>query len=182
MLGGKDISPQCRKPEIVADAAYAMLSKDSKSYTGQFAIDDDVLRAEGITDFDPYAFDPKGVLMPDFFLDALDEAIVGKVLQNDSKSAEQMATESASGEAKKIEQVFDSLKTFITTETIGKAKSLYVFNITIPGAEQEQWYLDLKSESGGTGKGLPSTDPDVTFTLSVDNFRESMINISMRLT
>ena len=58
MLGGKDIGSQCRKPEIMADAAYAILSKDSKSFTGQFTIDDDILKNEGITNFDPYAFDP----------------------------------------------------------------------------------------------------------------------------
>ena len=57
MLGGKDVSSQCRKPEIMADAAYAILQKDI-SYTGKFAIDDEVLAKEGITDFDQYAVDP----------------------------------------------------------------------------------------------------------------------------
>lgn len=58
MLGGKDVAAQCRKPEIMADAAYAILCKDSRSYTGNFAVDDDVLRAEGITNFDEYAVNP----------------------------------------------------------------------------------------------------------------------------
>lgn len=58
MLGGKDVAAQCRKPEIMADAAYAMLCKDSRSYTGNFAVDDDVLKAEGITNFDEYAVNP----------------------------------------------------------------------------------------------------------------------------
>lgn len=58
MLGGSEVDKQCRKPEIMADAAYAILTKDSRSYTGNFAVDDDVLKAEGITNFDQYAVDP----------------------------------------------------------------------------------------------------------------------------
>ena len=70
MLGGKEVDVQCRKPEIMADSAYAMLCRDSKSYTGNFAIDDAVLKEEGMSNFDEYAVDPKATLMPDFFLDA----------------------------------------------------------------------------------------------------------------
>ena len=59
MLGGGDgVASQCRKPEIMADAAYVMLTKDSRSYTGNFAIDDEVLRADGVTDMDQYACVP----------------------------------------------------------------------------------------------------------------------------
>ncbi|UEM03881.1 NAD(P)-dependent oxidoreductase [Skermanella rosea] len=58
-----------RKPEIVADAAHAILCRDSRSCTGNFFIDDEVLREEGITDFAPYAVDPSKPLMSDLFLD-----------------------------------------------------------------------------------------------------------------
>ena len=44
-----------RKPEIMADAAYAIVTKSSSEVTGQFLVDDDVLRNEGITDFEPYS-------------------------------------------------------------------------------------------------------------------------------
>jgi citronellol/citronellal dehydrogenase len=57
-----------RRPEIVADAAWAMLTRDSRSYSGNFAIDEDVLREEGVSDFDHYAVTPGGELLPDFFL------------------------------------------------------------------------------------------------------------------
>ena len=60
---------QCRKPEIVADAAHAIFSLPAGSYTGQFAIDEDVLRMSGITDFDAYAMSPGAPLLPDLFLD-----------------------------------------------------------------------------------------------------------------
>jgi citronellol/citronellal dehydrogenase len=59
----------CRKPEIVADAAHAMLTRSSRDYTGHFAIDEEVLREAGITDFDPYAVQPGATLLPDLFLD-----------------------------------------------------------------------------------------------------------------
>lgn len=57
MLGGSGVEKQCRKVDIVADAAYAILSKPV-SYTGHFFIDEDILRKEGIKDFDVYAVQP----------------------------------------------------------------------------------------------------------------------------
>ncbi len=68
LLGGDAMVRQSRHPEMVADAAHAILSKDSRSFTGNFTIDEDVLRDEGITDFDAYAVDPDAGLMPDFFV------------------------------------------------------------------------------------------------------------------
>lgn len=58
MLGGEEVDKQCRKPEIMADAAYAIITKDSKSFTAHFAVDDEILKAEGVTDLDQYAIDP----------------------------------------------------------------------------------------------------------------------------
>ena len=58
MMGGSEVDKQCRTPDIMSDAAYAMLIKDSKNYTGHFAIDDEVLIAEGITDMEQYACVP----------------------------------------------------------------------------------------------------------------------------
>jgi citronellol/citronellal dehydrogenase len=68
LLGGEATIRGSRKPEIVADAAHAILVKDSRSCTGNFFIDDDVLRAEGVTDLDRYAVEPGAPLLPDFFL------------------------------------------------------------------------------------------------------------------
>ena len=58
MLGGKEALAQCRKPEIMADAAYAILTRDSRSKTGEFLIDENVLQDVGVTNFDSYAHDP----------------------------------------------------------------------------------------------------------------------------
>jgi citronellol/citronellal dehydrogenase len=67
--GGPDIRRQCRTVDIMADAAHAILVRDSRSCTGNFFIDDEVLRAEGVTDFSRYAVDPTAELLPDFFVD-----------------------------------------------------------------------------------------------------------------
>ena len=48
ILGGVDAPPGCRKPEIMADAAHAILTRDSRSCTGNFFIDDEVLAQEGV--------------------------------------------------------------------------------------------------------------------------------------
>jgi citronellol/citronellal dehydrogenase len=60
---------QCRRPQIVADAAHAILSLDAKTTTGNFFFDEDVLRAAGVTDFDPYAVAPGARdFLPDLFV------------------------------------------------------------------------------------------------------------------
>lgn len=68
MLGGVIKPGHCRKPAIVADAAHAILTRPSRECTGNFFMDDDVLRAEGVTDFSGYAVDPDGQLLPDLFV------------------------------------------------------------------------------------------------------------------
>lgn len=58
-----------RKPAIMADAAYVILSRDSRRATGNFYVDEAVLREEGVTDFDQYAVTPGTGLYSDLFLD-----------------------------------------------------------------------------------------------------------------
>ena len=58
-----------RKPAIMADAAYVILKRDSRRATGNFYIDEAVLREEGVTDFDRYAMNPGTPLYADLFLD-----------------------------------------------------------------------------------------------------------------
>jgi len=70
MLGGVEAMKACRKPEIMADAAYAIFNRPARGCSGNFFIDDEVLKAEGVTDFDQYAVSPGAALMPDFFVPA----------------------------------------------------------------------------------------------------------------
>jgi citronellol/citronellal dehydrogenase len=60
---------QCRRPQIVADAAYAILNSNAGTTTGNFFLDEDVLRASGVSDFDSYAVVPGARdLLPDLFV------------------------------------------------------------------------------------------------------------------
>ena len=68
LLGGQEALAHCRTPEIMGDAAHAILTK-GVDYSGRFLCDEDVLREEGISDFDRYAFAPGQALRRDLFLD-----------------------------------------------------------------------------------------------------------------
>jgi citronellol/citronellal dehydrogenase len=68
LLGGDAAMAKSRRPEIMADAAYAILNRDSRAYTGNFAIDDEVLAEEGVTDLSAYAYGDGSDLQVDIFL------------------------------------------------------------------------------------------------------------------
>ncbi|MDA3913264.1 NAD(P)-dependent oxidoreductase [Oleiagrimonas sp.] len=70
MLGDAAQPERCRTPEIVADAAHAVLCRPATGCNGHFFIDEEVLRDEGMDDFDGYAVQPGQPLMPDLFLDS----------------------------------------------------------------------------------------------------------------
>jgi citronellol/citronellal dehydrogenase len=67
LLGGDEVVNRSRTPEIMSDAAHWILTQD-KTVTGNFFIDDDVLRKAGVTDFDKYSVVPGSDLIPDFFI------------------------------------------------------------------------------------------------------------------
>ncbi|HOA36768.1 MAG TPA: NAD(P)-dependent oxidoreductase [Flavihumibacter sp.] len=68
LLGGEALMLRSRTPGIVADAAFDILQKPSTECTGNFFIDEEVLKAAGVTDFSQYAVDPSQKLMKDLFL------------------------------------------------------------------------------------------------------------------
>jgi citronellol/citronellal dehydrogenase len=68
LLGGERVMRMSRTPEIMADAAYAIFHKPSKSFTGHFLIDDTFLAGEGVTDFERYRVQPGEPLAGTFFV------------------------------------------------------------------------------------------------------------------
>ena len=68
LLGGDETMRGSRTPEIMADAAYAILTKPSREFTGNFCIDDEILAKDGVTDFSRYQSVPGAELYPDFFV------------------------------------------------------------------------------------------------------------------
>jgi citronellol/citronellal dehydrogenase len=68
LLGGEMAVQKSRKPEIMADAAYEILTRPSRACTGTFFIDEEVLRAAGVADFNQYTMGRDADLLPDLFL------------------------------------------------------------------------------------------------------------------
>ncbi len=69
LLGGDEAMARSRKPQIMADAAYAIFCRPSRQATGNFYIDDEVLAEEGVTDLSGYAYRSDAELQTDIFLD-----------------------------------------------------------------------------------------------------------------
>jgi citronellol/citronellal dehydrogenase len=82
LLGGAAVAAMCRSPAIVADAAWAILNRPSRETTGNFFIDEEVLRDEGVSDFSAYAPGADGPLVADFFVpDAVFERLPTQVVR-----------------------------------------------------------------------------------------------------
>jgi citronellol/citronellal dehydrogenase len=70
LLGGEEAMSRSRKPELVADAAYAIVTRPSRQTTGNFFLAEDVLAEEGVTDLSQYSYgDSETDLQPDLFID-----------------------------------------------------------------------------------------------------------------
>lgn len=69
MLGGPEAFKHCRKPDIMGDAAHAILTRPSRDCTGRFFIDDEALAEAGVTDFDQYSDEPGAELFADLLVD-----------------------------------------------------------------------------------------------------------------
>ncbi|XP_077980859.1 hydroxysteroid dehydrogenase-like protein 2 [Glandiceps talaboti] len=72
-LGGDEMDKMGRTTDIMADAAYVILTRDSTKFTGNFCVDETLLRELGVTDFEKYAVVPGNPLLPDYFLEVDDK-------------------------------------------------------------------------------------------------------------
>ncbi|MCC6212924.1 MAG: NAD(P)-dependent oxidoreductase [Burkholderiales bacterium] len=68
LLGGEALMRMSRTPEIMGDAAHLILTRDAKTFSGRFCIDDTLLYEHGVKDFEKYRVDPSAELAPDFFV------------------------------------------------------------------------------------------------------------------
>jgi len=181
MGGGEGISAQCRKPEIMADAAYVILTKHSREFTGNFCVDEKILREAGVKDFSQYLAPgaTEDSLMPDFFLDdfllAQEDAevkmeeFVSKAEKPAAKKVEaaKKAGAAPSGGGDQISAVFGEISAALSEDLVAKTQAVYSFSVTDQGT---QWFLDLKNGSGACGEGASPAQPDATFKMSSDNF------------
>ncbi|XP_034486874.1 hydroxysteroid dehydrogenase-like protein 2 [Drosophila innubila] len=158
MLTGPDSASWSRKPDIMADAAYAILSREPKQFTGQFFVDDEVLESVGVKDLTDYACVRENAdkLMVDFFVEAKNAPV------------EDAAPAAAPGGDAKIPQLFKKIESLLSAEIVSKTQAVYQFNIN--GDEQGTWFLDLKNGTGACGTGVPPAAPDATLTMNSNNF------------
>ncbi|XP_043289970.1 hydroxysteroid dehydrogenase-like protein 2 isoform X2 [Venturia canescens] len=159
MLSGPDSKNISRKPEIMADAVYSLICKDSKSITGQFLTDEDILRGEGINNFSQYACNPdcKETLMPDFFLDS----------HSENTEMSNVHTSKNFGEGQ-VAQIFSAINNNLTPELVKMTSAIFQFNVK----EEGTWFLDLKNGNGTTGRGQSMHIPDATLTMDSKHFFE----------
>uniref|UniRef100_A0A3Q1F970 Hydroxysteroid dehydrogenase-like protein 2 n=1 Tax=Acanthochromis polyacanthus TaxID=80966 RepID=A0A3Q1F970_9TELE len=171
MLGGSGIEKQCRTADIIADAAYVILSQPT-DYTGHFLVDEDVLKQQGVRDFDQYAVQPGHPLLPDFFLDEAPDVLAQQMAQHGATPAfkppsSSSATPASSGP---IGSTFDTIKGVINEDVVKATQAIYQFDLS--GEHSGVWFLDLKSGSGSVGQGQPPIKPDVVMMMDSSDFNK----------
>ncbi|XP_021380705.2 hydroxysteroid dehydrogenase-like protein 2 [Lonchura striata] len=182
MLGGAGIEKQCRKTDILADAAYCILTKP-KTFTGNFIIDEVLLREEGVKDFDVYAIAPGHPLMPDFFLDVEIDATAVKQegygatqeekklsrSQQEGADAAKVKTESAAAmPSGPVAETFRVIQGAVTEEYVRSTQGIFQFELSGDGGGT--WYIDLKTKGGSAGFGKPPVTADVVMSMSSADF------------
>ncbi|XP_022434737.1 hydroxysteroid dehydrogenase-like protein 2 isoform X2 [Monodon monoceros] len=165
MLGGSGIESQCRKVDIIADAAYCIFKKP-KSFTGNFIIDENILKEEGIKNFDVYAITPGHPLLPDFFLDEQPVIVTKEPATHELKEEEAQPPPKPRSGA--VEGTFRIVKDSLSDDIVKATQAIYQFELS--GEDGGTWFLDLKSKGGNVGYGEPSDRADVVMSMSTDDF------------
>lgn len=142
MILGENSSLYSRKPEICADAAYAILSRDPKTTTGNFFVDEDVVKKAGVPDLTQYACHPENAdnLIPDGFLDIPFEK---NIVSSEHEKPKFPATNCRAGE---IEGLFREIERNLNEGIVQRVNAIYQFNIQ--GVESGTWFLNLKYGKG----------------------------------
>jgi len=151
LIMGKESNAYARSADIMADAAYEILCQNPRECSGNFFVDELVLKKAGIVDFVPYACirENAGQLLPDGFIDNFDNSDVGvkKPTQID------------------IETIRNTLQGLLNVNLVKAVNAIFVFETTYG----EKWYLDLKNGSGMVGVGDPFSPPNVVIRSSTEN-------------
>lgn len=165
MLSGGAGASGSRKPEIVADAAYAVLSRNSREFTGNFALDEEVLREEGVTDFKKYAVDPDAPLTADFFIPNIEN--YPKTFLQSPERQKSITTLRKAAVEEDIGNVLTNMKKMLSNELVKKMQA--VFEFTVTGDKERKITLDLKNGEGSVmEKG--DDNAEVKFTLAATDF------------
>ena len=166
---------QSRTVEIMSDAAYLILTKPSRSFTGQFVIDEDILRKEtGVTNFDKYAVKPGNPLLMDFFIDEEETAASPSITSATKPKVEPTTpTPTQAATSPDVTSSMNAIKQLITPELIQKINGVYSF--TISDATPTEWYLDLKTGNGDLASGKFNGTANCSLIMNSDVFN-SMVS------
>jgi len=159
MLGGDELMTKSRKPSIMADAAYAIVTKDSGTYTGNLAIDDNVLKEVGVTDLDEYSWVPGAELAPDYFIDDAIDYFSGKMKM---PSSSKKSVGGSSGGV--TEELFAKISGVMNADMVKKIQAVYAFKLS--GKEEGYWVVDLKNGSGSVSR---ESTADASCTMKMDS-------------
>jgi putative sterol carrier protein len=169
MLAGDAMAKNCRLPTIMADSAYAILSRDSKSCTGNFYIDEQVLKKEGVTNFEQYAHTPGVELLQDFFLPEIylkDEPgflSIGNI-PNPHKENESSSGGTGGG-LDKTTKVFEAVKSMMNDDL--KKDINAVLSFVISG---QSWIVDATTSRPIKIEQSEATNADVTLITDEETF------------
>ncbi|XP_065904803.1 hydroxysteroid dehydrogenase-like protein 2 [Dysidea avara] len=152
MLAGDEGMKMSRSPDIMADAAYAILQHTCDQMTGQFLIDDDVVKKAGITDLDQYANSPGSKLLPDYFLDEAELMDIHKQFKESSKD-----------KAHSPKAIFEGLAHYITPDIVKSTQCTFLFEV-----DGDLWLLDLKNGDGSMQQVSDDASYDVKMTMKED--------------
>lgn len=160
LLGVETSRSRSRKPAILADAAYAILTKPSRTFTGNFCIDEKLLMQEGIKDFDQYSCIQGSKLAPDFF-------IPDECLKEFDEQVVQGGSSDTSTGSSSLDDIIHKIGQKLSAELVGQTGGLFLFQVK----GGENFFVDLKSGTGSVGKGEPpeGSAPDVTFSMDTDS-------------
>ena len=112
-------------------AAYVILTRD-KSFTGNFVIDEAILKEEGCKDFDQYAVEPGHELLPDGFIDSVDENVFSMVPGSSKAEGEKAASSGGSGGgggAGGVSNVFKDVEGILNEDLVKKVNAVYAFDV-----------------------------------------------------
>ncbi|NWX90733.1 HSDL2 protein, partial [Nothoprocta pentlandii] len=165
MLGGSGVEKQCRKTDILADAAYCILTKP-KTFTGNFVIDENLLREEGVKDFDVYAIAP-GKTVPSVRI--FKEEKKSSRPKHEGPDGAKVNLESASAKPlSPVAETFRVIRGAITEDFVKAIQGVFLFELS--GDDGGTWYIDLKTKGGSAGSGKPPVKADVVMSMSSADF------------
>lgn len=169
MLSAGSGADMCRKEDIMSDAAYAILTRDSRKFTGNFCVDEEILKEEGVKDFEQYALKPGSPLMADFFLPEKYTkgllSMFGKPLsRNFSTSARSYSSDSASSDLTP-EKVFEKVTQKVNDDLKNEINAVMSFVIS-----GNNWAVDAHSSRPFKVSAGEADKPDVTFIMDEETF------------